>query len=340
MKVLFLHPNTPDYLSSGLFHGLRTLLGKNCVDLPRFDCMYAPLSDGMRKKIRGNGFTLYGLLPDIPELAEERFFIWFKNIKEYDLYIIADIWNHWDAYQQLCKLVEPEKIIVIDPSDSPRIYPHNNHRNTFLKNVLNINRPFHNAIRYYKREFLNATSMSVGLPAPFSWLLQYKLPEQVLPINFSIPSSKITMIEPAHKKKLFTNNIVDEDVFKNFSTSHFIPLGMEKYSFESEQDYYTDIQQSKFGITTKRSGWDCLRHYEFAANGAILCFKQLSQKPASCAPHGLNEVNSIAYSNYHELMDKINALNDDAYVVMLNKSYDWIFENTTEAVANRMLQGL
>jgi len=37
----------------------------------------------------------------------------------------------------------------------------------------------------------------------------------------------------------------------------------------------------------KRGGWDCLRHYEIAAAGAVPCVRQLEGKPSSCAPHGL-----------------------------------------------------
>ena len=35
MKVLYFHHNQPDYLAESLLHRLRTLLGKNCVDVPR-----------------------------------------------------------------------------------------------------------------------------------------------------------------------------------------------------------------------------------------------------------------------------------------------------------------
>ncbi len=74
MKVLFFHHNQPDYLAEGLFHGLRSLLGKNCVDIPRYDSMYTPLTDSMKSKLRGNGFSLYKLLGEISELADKKYF--------------------------------------------------------------------------------------------------------------------------------------------------------------------------------------------------------------------------------------------------------------------------
>jgi hypothetical protein len=83
---------------------------------------------------------------------------------------------------------------------------------------------------------------------------------------------------------------------------------MTKYAFQHEKEYYYDLRISKFGITTKRGGWDCLRHYEIAANNAIVCFRNLNEKHDSCAPHGLKVgYNCIDYSNYAELMQKINS---------------------------------
>jgi hypothetical protein len=37
---------------------------------------------------------------------------------------------------------------------------------------------------------------------------------------------------------------------------------METYRFTREEDYYNDYRRSFFGFTWKKSGWDCLRHYE------------------------------------------------------------------------------
>src|SRR5437763_3627516 len=122
MKVLFLHDNQPDYLAESLFHGLRSLLGSNCVDVPRYDSMYAPLTDKLRSRLRGHGFTLYGLLADIPTLAEERFF-WKYDLDNYDLIVIGNIWNQWQLCWELTRKVDPAKIAVLDGSDTPAFFP-------------------------------------------------------------------------------------------------------------------------------------------------------------------------------------------------------------------------
>ena len=83
--------------------------------------------------------------------------------------------------------------------------------------------------------------------------------------------------------------------------------------FEREQDYYADLQQARFGITVKRAGWDCLRHYELAANGCVPCFRDLESKPPRCAPHGLDESNCVPYRDYDELMARLEGIDERAY---------------------------
>jgi hypothetical protein len=110
------------------------------------------------------------------------------------------------------------------------------------------------------------------------------------------------------------------------------------YAFDSETEYYADLQASKFGITTKRAGWDCLRHYEIAANGCVPCFRDLDKKPSTCAPHGLNETNCIIYSDYEDLMTKINSIDEDQYRQLQAHSLQWIRENTTIKMAKHILR--
>ena len=44
--------------------------------------------------------------------------------------------------------------------------------------------------------------------------------------------------------------------------------------------------RSRFGVTTKKSGWDCMRHYELAASGCVPCFRDLEEKPAMAGRTG------------------------------------------------------
>jgi len=57
------------------------------------------------------------------------------------------------------------------------------------------------------------------------------------------------------------------------------------YIYKNEYSYYIDYQTSLFALTTKKAGWDCMRHYEILANGCIPLFKDLDQCPPNTMTH-------------------------------------------------------
>jgi hypothetical protein len=83
------------------------------------------------------------------------------------------------------------------------------------------------------------------------------------PIQFSIPEKKIV------------RNIPIKD--KDFAS--IIPGNLQTYIYTTESDYYADYRRSYYAITTKKGGWDCMRHYEILANGCIPFFLNLEQCP-------------------------------------------------------------
>ena len=114
-----------------------------------------------------------------------------------------------------------------------------------------------------------------------------------------------------------------------------------QYAFTSEADYRQNLGESRFGITTKRGGWECLRHYEIAANGAIPCFRDLSQKPITCAPHGLIDgINCISYSNGHNLLRRINQLSNQEEESMRDAALAWARISSTQLRAHELLKAM
>ena len=114
--------------------------------------------------------------------------------------------------------------------------------NTVLNNVSS-------NFRYYKRELISKNTNTA------------------YPISFSFPEHfdnfKITDI----KKKL--NILAPMD--PRFSNS---------YIFD-EENYYKQYANSIFGTTTKKGGWDCLRHYEIIAAGCLPYFPGIEKKPST-----------------------------------------------------------
>jgi hypothetical protein len=192
--------------------------------------------------------------------------------------------------------------------------------------------------KYFKRELVGGSS-SYGLDrfSPLNLDKWTTLPKNAMPISFSIPEEKIVRVDREAKTKRFPVHIVDEEVAAHLGDAFFSAIGSDRHVFTSEEEYYRDLRCSRFGITTKRAGWDCLRHYELAANGCVLCFKDLDLKPETCAPHGLNESNCIIYHTYSELEEKINSMSDEEYGELQIKTYEWIGCNTTVVSAKEFL---
>ena len=87
----------------------------------------------------------------------------------------------------------------------------------------------------------------------------------VLPINFAIPGCNIRK-DQSEKTKLLA-----------FSD----PRDRTTYIYDNQDDYYADYATSRFAITTKKAGWDALRHYEIIANQCIPLFLDIENCPAA-----------------------------------------------------------
>jgi hypothetical protein len=84
-----------------------------------------------------------------------------------------------------------------------------------------------------------------------------------LPITFSIPEEKIVKSFPKKTKLL----------------SNLIPGDLKTYIYHTEKEYYDEYQSSYFAMTTKKAGWDCMRHYEIIANGCLPYFPEIEMCP-------------------------------------------------------------
>ena len=69
-----------------------------------------------------------------------------------------------------------------------------------------------------------------------------------------------------------------------------------------------------------------------------MCFKDLDRKPVNTAPHELVDgVNCISYRDPADLMNKISALSDEAYLALQRESIGWARRYSTAAVAGRLI---
>ena len=83
------------------------------------------------------------------------------------------------------------------------------------------------------------------------------------PINFAIPEELIIPDVP-NKSREYAN---------------LIPGDMSTYIYNTEDEYKNGYQEAWLGLTYKKGGWDCLRHYEIIANACIPYFPDLQACP-------------------------------------------------------------
>jgi hypothetical protein len=326
-NILFLVGQEADYLADGLLHGLRMLYGAKVVDYPKCEPLYLNCPGQSFSRVRGHGFTLYKTLPDI---EVDRYEV-FERLRSgfFELVIFASIGRQYSLFVELYDWLNPDKTILLDGEDSQSIAPYNGRY--WRKINCWLWPKAHSRFNYFKREW-----------GPDSWYYRtFKLWPRLLEggrhqllglhrISFSIPEEKIIKNLPV-KNKDFPAHIVDQEVAARLDRAGI------SYQFSNEADYYKDLRQSRFGITTKRAGWDCLRHYEIAANGAVPCFRDLQLKPTSCAPSGLDDSNCISYSSVDELLCKVRNLSSAQYAELQKNTLSWVRSRTTVELAKYVL---
>ena len=118
------------------------------------------------------------------------------------------------------------------------------------------------------------------------------------PISFSIPAARSWPRRRPPKSKDWPAHVVDPEVAPRVGAQ-------TAYAFADAAAYHADLRASRFGVTTKRAGWDALRHYEIAAAGAVPCFRDLDRKPATCAPFGLDRTTAISYRDADDLLRQV-----------------------------------
>lgn len=92
----------------------------------------------------------------------------------------------------------------------------------------------------------------------------YEYTKNIYPVSMAIPDSM-----------LCTENILNKG--QMFATVY--PGKPETYIFKTEKEYYNDYLKSYYGITFKKGGWDCMRHYEILCNKCIPYFIDLENCP-------------------------------------------------------------
>jgi hypothetical protein len=321
MNILYFTSPGCDNLEDAYLHGLRGLFGAAVVDYPKKDVMYRGWSARPPTEMYGRLFTLWRTLDDVPidrtDIDQK------LRADFFDLIIFGSIHRTQPFFQFYESMLNPKKTILLDGEDDSGIYAAAARKFVYFKRELSAKASY-----YYNHKLV-----------PKFLYERRTFHPNILPISFAIPKEKLTTgISRADKTSLFPAHIVDEELRTHDDVARYAKNDSSvALIFDDETDYYQNLQHSKFGITTKRGGWDCLRHYEIAANGAVMCFRDLDKKYRLCAPHGLNSENCILYSSADDLLRLVNTMLDGDYDNFLTKGYEWIATQTTETKAADMI---
>ena len=150
------------------------------------------------------------------------------------------------------------------------------------------------------------------------------------PITFSIPEEKLCAFENVYTRK-------------TKMLSSLIPGDASTYIYNTEEEYYNEYKKSYFAITTKKAGWDCMRHYEILANGCIPHFIDIEQCPPYtmhlCPKHLFIEANALYERFKSKNIDSLTDKDRNEYYALLRHLYDYTKNNlTTYKMAKYILQ--
>ena len=146
------------------------------------------------------------------------------------------------------------------------------------------------------------------------------------PITFSIPAEKIcSRLE--EKTKMI---------------SSLIPGKLSTYIYNDEESYYNEYKKSMFAMTTKKAGWDCMRHYEIICNGCLPYFPNIEKCPENTMTLLPKDLFIESNELFKKLKDKApTELNSDEikeYTQLVNKMLRFTRLNlTTKSLASYIL---
>lgn len=93
--------------------------------------------------------------------------------------------------------------------------------------------------------------------------------KRILPISFGLPEGRF------ERSKRF------RQLNKTRDFALVVPGLKSTYIYRTEESYYDGYATALYGITMRKEGWDCLRHYEIIASGSMPYFLDLDQLPSN-----------------------------------------------------------
>ena len=249
MKILYLKTENPFFRDLSYYDSI--------TDAPtRNDFMHDTLLIGLRNNFGNDVVDYPGAWYMYPEERKKRANITGEEFfgKLYTLYDSLENYNSIDREDVKNKIKKNFFDLII--------YGSIRGKNIFLEEAINSKTKII-FVDTSDDGFLDESKINKGL---YFKRELYSSKKIVYPIHFAIPKKKI----------ISSINIRPKNVL-----SPLIPGRMKTYIYEKENKYYNMYQNSIFSLTYRKTGWDCLRHYEILANGSIPMFLGLDDCPTN-----------------------------------------------------------
>lgn len=271
MKVLFVSiGNQVDYQCDCLFHGLCSLSNIDVYILSDYKYMFHGNDKDYLSKQYGMGFTITNRIPVVKKhkhsLEEASQYI---SQKYYDFIVYGSIWRCDSLLDIVLQYYKKNSIAFIDGED--------------FDFGVRIQRRVKGLIKFptFYSKWRDKAIMMANKGLYFKRELRDCDRCYFYPISFAFPEE----------------NIVNSISEKHQLQATIIPGKLDTYIYKNEMDYYKDYQVSEFGITVKKAGWDCMRHYEILGNGCIPYFPHILDSPKATMVNfpkvTINETNKL-----------------------------------------------
>jgi hypothetical protein len=166
--------------------------------------------------------------------------------------------------------------------------------NSYIKTVLN----------YYKKNEIVFLDGEDGFELQLSLIgkgVYFK--REMIEYNHKFPTLPISFAFPIELMR--DTDIVKEQIIAKFTSAQ------NGYYFDTQEEYYNEYRKSYFGLTKKKAGWDCMRHYEILLSGAIPVMKDLHEIPKLTMVHWDRELLKIAVELFWNF--RMDGLQDREY---------------------------
>lgn len=237
----------PDYMADHVSHWL--YFSQNELEMYTNRHPEYLFDDYSENVLSGNGFTVFRKIPAVQKngvtaLSDE---VILGHIKErkYDVVIWTSIRRCSDFLINCLESgYDRDRLITVDGEDDQHLVG-------FANGEILSSRT-----KYYKRELSD---------------------DKALPISFKFPSCHPVLNAPFPKKSKLLANC--DPRFRG-SYIQSVTNGNINYVYTTEESYYQQYQESLFAFTTKKSGWDCMRHYEILACNCLPVFSEFDKMPS------------------------------------------------------------